>query len=69
MQHHMKPMACGGCGHGSFTAHTDNKYQRIVLECEKCKSTSEIVPSGLPRLDIVWGAGASGILTEMKPTS
>ena len=69
MQHHMKPMACGACGHGSFTAHTDNEYQRIVLECGKCKSTSEIVPSGLPRLDIVWGAGSSGVLTKLEPTS
>ena len=68
MQHHMKPMACGGCGHGTFTAHTDNKYECIVLECMKCKSSSGILPSR-PRLDIVCGAGSSGVLTKMTPTS
>lgn len=69
MKHNMKPMACGACGCGTFTAHTANKYECIELECTQCKSSSKIVPSGLPRLDVVWGEGASGVLTVMAPTS
>lgn len=68
MNHNMKPMACGACGCGTFTAHTANKHECIELECTQCKSSSKIVASK-PRIEVMWGEGASGVITVMAPKS
>jgi transcription elongation factor Elf1 len=40
----LKQFKCGGCGHDSYSIfQEEDNDQRIVTECNNCKSQSEIV--------------------------
>ncbi len=70
MIHGAKSMACGNCGNGTFTIHTDDKTARLLVECTECKSVS-VVSVSKPQITIGWGdtigAPCDGILCSMEP--
>ncbi|WP_244797539.1 hypothetical protein [Caballeronia grimmiae] len=64
----VEPMACGNCGSGGFRIFRQEQPYgfRLVVECEKCKSTSIIEPKPA-ELTIEFGEQSDGRLCRMEP--
>ena len=56
-------MSCGGCGHDQFKVYTEDPSKGIMVECQKCKSVSVIVPK--VELQIKFGENSEGRLCIM----
>jgi hypothetical protein len=58
------PMACGNCGHGSFSL--GRSETGLVTMCQKCRSVSTIEVTQ-PQIKIGWAEGNdAGVLSDMK---
>lgn len=61
MNTNAQKMACGNCGHESFSIYTD-KQGDLIAECNSCKSTTIITVTSKIKLD--WGEKSDGILCK-----
>lgn len=61
-----KPMACGGCGYGTFRMYKLHPTDTLLVECRQCKSVSTLTASK-PEVVIGWTEGSEGLLTQMEP--
>ncbi len=52
MNNNAQKMACGNCGHESFSIYTD-KQGDLIAECNSCKSTTVITVTSKIKLN--WG--------------
>ena len=64
-------MSCGNCGNGTFRIYRDEEKAQfeIMIECNKCKSTSKVHPEIRPQLIIGWGEQSDGIICQMNEIS
>lgn len=68
MQTNVQAMACGNCGSGIFRIFQQSQAYgfRLIVECQKCKSTS-IVDTMPAKLTIEFGDNSDGCLCTMDP--
>lgn len=64
MKENLKMFKCGGCECEDFKIYGENNNPHsIFVECQKCKSVSEVTkPRSLP-LEIKWGDDSDGLMS------
>ena len=62
MYEKLEKYKCGGCGNDNYNIYKEeDSNTRIITECTKCKSQTEITVTQ-PKIELNWGESGDGIM-------